>query len=398
MRLSNRINGIVEGGSDGWEVHYRALEMRTAGRRVTMLTVGDHDVATPAPIADALIASLRGGNTGYPPVKGSGPLREAIAARISGRGGVPTAADEIVVTAGGQAALFAAMMTTLDAGDACVIVDPYYATFDMTVRAAGATPIRVAARAEDGFQADAAAVEAALTPATRAMLINSPNNPTGAVYTGRTLERLAELALRRDLWVISDEVYEGQVHAAQHLSIRALPGMAERTLVIGSMSKSHAMTGWRLGWVAGPAGAVARIGDLATTTTYGVPGFIQDAARFALTEGAAEEAEIAARYRRRCELALARLVGRPGIRVHRPGGGMYVMVDIRETGLSGIAFAGRLLDEAAIAVMPGESFGRAAAGHVRVALTVPDAALGTALDRIAEAARTLASSPAAARA
>ena len=165
--------------------------------------------------------------------------------------------------------------------------------------------------------------------------------------------------------------------------------MADRCLVVGSLSKSHAMTGSRLGWVVGPAEVIARLGDLATTTTYGIPGFIQDAGLHALTGADAIEAEIAARYRRRGQAALAAIGNAPGVRAVPPRGGMYLMLDIRETGLSGGEFAARLLDAERIAVMPGESFGHAAAGHLRIALTVPEAELRDSLGRIGEFARGL---------
>jgi arginine:pyruvate transaminase len=200
---------------------------------------------------------------------------------------------------------------------------------------------------------------------------------------------LCELCHRRGLWLISDELYEAQVHDGTHLSPRDLPGMSDRCLVIGSLSKSHAMTGSRLGWVVGPAGVIARLGDLATTTTYGIPGYIQDAGLFALTRSGAVEAAIAARYRQRAQLALAAIGNAPGVRAVPPRGGMYLMLDIRETGLSGNAFATRLLDVEHIAAMPGESFGNAAAGHLRVALTIPDAELPQALGRIAAVAGRL---------
>jgi arginine:pyruvate transaminase len=258
------------------------------------------------------------------------------------------------------------------------------------VRAVAAEPVIVATRPEDGFQPDAAAIEAALTPATRAILINTPNNPTGAVYARDRLERLAELCMRRDLWLISDELYDSQVHDGAHLSPRDLPGMAERTMLVGSMSKGFAMTGARLGWLIAPAEAIARLTELALATTYGLPGFIQDAAVHALAECAAQEAEVAARYRRRRDIALAALGNGSALKAVPPQGGMYVMLDVRATGLDGIGFAGALLEEEGIAVMPGESFGAAAAGHVRVALTVPDAALGDAMARMAALADRLA--------
>jgi arginine:pyruvate transaminase len=316
-------------------------------------------------------------------------LRDAVARRVSTRRAVGAGRENVAITPGGQAAIFAAMMAVLDPGQSCIVLDPYYATFAQTVRAASARPILVETPAGQGFQPDVAAIERALEPDTRAILINTPNNPTGAVYERPRLEALAELCRRRDLWLISDELYDSQVHTGAHVSPRDLDGMAERCLVVGSLSKSHAMTGSRLGWLVGPAEAVARVGELANTTTYGIPPFIQQAGVFALIEGEALEAEIAARYRRRAEAAVAAVGNAPGIRVVPPQGGMYLMLDVGETGLGGNDFAERLLAAEKITVMPGESFGHAAAGHVRIALTVPDAELTEAIGRIAAFARCL---------
>ena len=393
--LSRRIRSLVPQAGDGWEIYYRARCLQAAGHRVTMLCIGDHDVPTSPEILGAMRRSMDAGHLGYTPLPGTPALRRAIAARVSARARVPAAAEpvtaeNVIVTAGGQGALFAAMMAALDPGQACVVLDPYYASFCVTVRAVSAEPVVVATRSEDGFQPDAAAIEAALTLSTRAILVNTPNNPTGAVYAQDRLEALARLCIRRDLWLISDELYDSQVHDGVHLSPRDLPGMAERTLLIGSMSKGFAMTGARIGWLVAPAEAIARLSDLALATTYGLPGFIQDAAVHALTECTAQEAEVAARYRRRRDIAVAALGKGPAVRVVPPQGGMYLMLDVRGTGLDGTGFAGRLLDEEQIAVMPGESFGAAAAGHVRVALTIPEKALGPAMARIARLADRLA--------
>jgi arginine:pyruvate transaminase len=363
--------------------------MKAAGAPVAMLSVGDHDIKTDPSILDAMKASMDTGNLGYSSVMGSDALRDAIARRVSVRTDVGAARENVIVTPGGQAAIFASMMTVLDPGQSCIVLDPFYATFAQTVRAASGRPIIVETPADQGFQPDVAAIERALEPDTRAILINSPNNPTGAVYTPDRMAALADLCRRRDLWLISDELYEAQVHDGAHLSPRDLPGMADRCLVIGSLSKSHAMTGSRLGWVVGPVEVIERLGDLATTTTYGIPGYIQDAGLYALTEADAIEAAIAARYRRRAQAALAAIGNASGIRAVPPQGGMYLMLDIRETGLSGDEFAARLLDAEHIAAMPGESFGNAAAGHLRVALTLPEAELRDALGRIAEFARNL---------
>jgi arginine:pyruvate transaminase len=389
MELSKRIRAVVGGGDDGWSIHYRGRAMKTAGAPVVMLSVGDHDIKTDRSILDAMTASMAAGNLGYTPVMGLEHLRDAVARRVTARRAVGAGRENVVITPGGQAAIFSAMMTALDPGQSCIVLDPFYATFAQTVRAASGRPILVETPADQGFQPDVAAIERALEPDTRAILINTPNNPTGAVYTRARLEALADLCRRRDLWLISDELYDSQVHSGEHLSPRDLPGMAERCLVIGSLSKSHAMTGSRLGWVVGPAEAVGRVGDLANTTTYGIPPFIQDAGAFALLEGEAIEAEIAARYRRRARAAVEAVGNGPGIRAVPPQGGMYVMLDIRDTGLSGNDFSERLLDAEKITVMPGESFGRAAAGHVRVALTVADDALCDAISRIAGFARDL---------
>ncbi len=387
MELSRRIRGIVAGGDDGWSVHYRGQALRAAGEPVVLLTVGDHDILTDASILGAMKAAMDAGKLGYSAGMGILPLRDAIAARVTARREVAAARENVIVTPGGQAAIFAAMTAVLDPGQSCVVLDPHYATFAQTVRAAGGRPIVVPTPADQGFQPDAALIEAALVPDTRAILVNTPNNPTGAVYTAERLAAVADLCRRHDLWAISDELYEGQVHEGRHVSLRDLPGMAERTMVIGSMSKSHAMTGSRIGWLVGPAEAVTRLGDLATTTTYGVPPFIQDAALHALTGGEAIEADIAARYARRARAAVEAVGNGRGVRAVRPQGGMYLMLDIRETGLSGNEFAGRLLEAEKIAAMPGESFGSAAAGHLRIALTVPEAELREALGRIARFAQ-----------
>ncbi|WP_371059604.1 pyridoxal phosphate-dependent aminotransferase [Rhodosalinus sp. 5P4] len=380
MELSRRIRTLNEGGSDGWELFYRARALKAAGQPVTELTVGEHDVPTHPEILAAMQSAAAAGHTGYAMVPGVDALRDAVAERVAARTGVPTGRENVLITPGGQAGLFAAHMALCDPGDRALYLDPYYATYPGTIRAAGAEAVRVETRAEDGFQPQAEAV-AEKAAGARSILVNTPNNPTGAVYRRETLEGLARVAEAHDLWVVSDEVYDTQVWEGAHVSPCALPGMAARTLVVGSMSKSHAMTGSRLGWIVGPEEAVARLIDLATVTTYGVPGYIQDAGIFALSRPDLEEA-VAAPFRRRRALARDILARQQAVGLVPAEGAMYVMLDIRRTGLSGIAFADGLLDAHRIAVMPGESFGRAAAGHVRVAMTVPDDAFTEALETI----------------
>ena len=381
MRLSERITGLTGSRGDGWGLFLRARAMIAAGTEVVELTIGEHDIATPPAILAAMDRAARGGHTGYAPVPGTEALRDAVAARVAARTGIATGRENVLITPGGQAALFAAHAAVCDAGDAALFIDPYYATYPGTIRAVGAVPVAVEARAEDGFQPDAAAI-AEVADGARSLLINTPNNPTGVIYTRETLDAIARLCARHDMWLISDEVYDSQVWEGAHLSPRALPGMEERTLVVGSMSKSHAMTGSRIGWIVGPQEAIAHLTALATHTTYGVPGYIQEAALFALEQGAALEAEIAAPFRRRREIAMRLVAAQSVVAMVPSAGTMYVMLDVSATGMSGAAFAEALLDEARIAVMPGASFGRAARNHVRVALTVADGLFAEAFARL----------------
>lgn len=389
MKLSHRITNITGGGSDGWDVFYKARRMIAEGIPVTELTIGEHDIRTSPAILEAMNRSATGGHTGYAMVPGTLSLRKSVAARIAARTGVPTTAENILITPGGQAALFAAHMAVCDPGDTAVYIDPYYATYPGTIRGAGAVPKAIVTTPDTAFQPTSAALQEA-TKGVASLLVNTPNNPTGVVYGQETLAAIARACIANDLWLISDEVYDTQVWEGHHVSPRSLPGMEERTLVVGSMSKSHAMTGSRVGWICGPAEAISRIINLATHTTYGVAGFIQDAADFALKQGDAVEEEVAAPFRRRRALTMQALAGQNVVRAVPAQGAMYVMLDLRATGMSGDAFANALLDAEHIAVMPGESFGAAAAGHVRVAMTIADDQYLDALNRLIAFASELA--------
>lgn len=391
MNLSHRITHMTGGGSDGWDLFNRARALVASGVAVTELTIGEHDIRTAPEILGAMQRSAQAGNTGYASVPGTATLRRTVAERVQTRTGVPTTVDNVLITPGGQAGLYATHTAVSDENDVALFIDPYYATYPGTIRAIGAVPRPVQARADHAFQPRAEDIDAAATGAT-SLLINSPNNPTGVVYGKDTLTGIAEVCKAHDLWLISDEVYDTQVWEGSHISPRTLPGMAERTLVIGSMSKSHAMTGSRCGWVVGPKDAIAHLITLATHTTYGVPGYIQDAATHAILQGAPLERDIAAPFLRRRDLARRILGAQNTVGLVPAQGAMYLMLDIRATGLSGDAFAEALLDQTRIAVMPGESFGAAAAGHVRVAMTVEDDTFAAALQTLCAFAAELAQS------
>lgn len=387
MQVSNRLNTINGDGDDGWGLFNRSRQMIADGINVTELTIGEHDIGTDPSILAAMNASATGGHTGYAMIDGTDGLRDTVAARITTRTGVPTTRDNIMITPGGQAALYATHHAALDHGDTALFIDPYYATYPGTIRGVGGVPLAIKTSPDQDFQPQMADI-AAVAPQAKSLLINSPNNPTGVIYSRATLEDIAQVCIDHDLWLISDEVYDTQVWDGTHLSPRALPGMADRTMVVGSMSKSHAMTGSRIGWICASETMTAHLIDLATNTNYGVPGFIQDAAFFALNAGDALEESVAAPFRRRRDLTLTALEGQNVVRAVPAQGAMYVMLDIRATGLSSADFADRLLNEVHIAVMPGDSFGQAAEGHIRVAMTVDDTACLEAIKQLVKFAQS----------
>ncbi|MDD0977677.1 pyridoxal phosphate-dependent aminotransferase [Pseudomonas fontis] len=389
MRFSNLTQRIAGDGAAAWDIHYRALRMLEQGRDVLLLSVGDPDFDTPAPIVQAAIDSLQTGNTHYADVRGKRSLRESIARRHQQRSGQAVSADQVTVLAGAQCALFCVAQCVLNPGDEVLVAEPMYVTYEAVFGACGATVIPVPVRPEQGFRVRAEDVAARITPRTRALALNSPHNPSGASLPRSTWEALAELCVAHDLWMISDEVYSELLYEGEHISPGSLPGMAERTATLNSLSKSHAMTGWRVGWVVGSPALAAHLENLALCMLYGSPEFIQDAAVVALEQPLPELEAMREAYRQRRDLVCASLADCPGVRALKPDGGMFVMVDIRETGLSAQAFADRLLDLHGVSVLAGEAFGPSAAGHIRLGLVLAAEPLREACRRIARCAAEL---------
>lgn len=388
MKLSGRVSRITGDGGDGWGLFYKARALKLAGEDIIELTIGEHDIKTDPSILAEMDRSARAGHTGYAAVPGIPELRDEVARRVEARSGVRTTRDNVLITPGGQAGLFATHMAVLEPGDRALFLDPYYATYPGTIRGAGARPVPFETSADNNFLPTYKDI-GKHAPGATSLLVNSPNNPTGAIYDETTWAGITKAVQDHDLWLISDEVYDTQVWDGTHISPRSLPDMVYRTMVIGSMSKSHAMTGSRVGWVVGPCEVIYHMINLATHTTYGVAGFVQDAAVFALQKGSVLEDQISAPFRRRREIAKRLIDSQNVVRMISSGGAMYVMLDIRATGLTGEAFGRKLLDEHKIAVMPGESFGQSAAGHIRVALTVEDHAFEAAFACLLEFAGQL---------
>jgi arginine:pyruvate transaminase len=365
-RLTGRIAGE---GAAAWDIHYRALARQAAGEQITVLSVGDPDFATPTPIIESAVASLRGGATHYPDVQGKLALRQSIADDYHRRG-LDVGPDNVIVMAGAQCGLYAAAQCLLDPDDEVLVPEPSYVTYEAVLRATGAEMVHVPLNGEADFRLDPAALEAAITPRTRAILLNSPHNPTGQLIDADTWEAVAALCRRHDLWLISDEVYAELIFEGEHLCPATLPDMAERSVIVSSLSKSHAMTGWRLGWVLGPETLIQHLTHLALCMLYGCPDFIQDAACDALKTPPAELDDMREAYRVRRDAVCEALAESTAVAAIRPPAGMFLMVDVRATGLSSQAFADRLLDEEGISVLSGEAFGPSAAGFVRISLTM----------------------------
>ena len=385
MRYAAITERLAHHGGAKWDIHTRARELRAEGRDVIELTIGEPDVPTPHGLVATAHAAMKAGRTGYSNGRGEPALLHALAARYSARRGRPIGTDQVMCFPGTQTTLFAVLMALVQAGDEVLLGDPMYATYEGLIEATGAAMVPVPLRPEHGFRMQAADVAARITPRSRVLFLNSPHNPTGAVLRPGDLAELGELARRHDLWILCDEVYEDLVfEGTAFASPLSDPSLAERVIVASSISKSHAAPGFRSGWCVGPAEFCARLLPLSETMLFGNQPFIADMTAAAVSAPSPVAAGMVARFRLRAEMLHARLDGVHGLRVHRPEAGMFALIDVRATGMSGRAFAFDLLERSNVAVMPGESFGQALAGWVRVGLTQPDAQIAVAVDRIAD--------------
>ena len=390
MRFSTLTERIGGEGAAAWDIHIRAVERIRAGNDIILLSIGDPDFDTPADIVKACVDSLHAGNTHYTDLRGEPSLREAIAERHRRMTGQPVEANDVVVFSGAQNGLFAAALCLLDRGDEVIAPEPMYVTYEAVIGVSGATLVPTPLLRETGFHLDLDALAAAVTNKTRAILLNTPNNPTGAVLRIDELEAVAEICRRHDLWLISDEVYSTLTFEREHISPCSLPGMAERTVTVDSVSKSYAMTGWRIGWTVSPPELVPHLARLATCMLYGGPGFTQDAAAHALRHQPEGVAAMREELRARRDLVCKRLDQLPRLECLWPEATMFVMLDIRGTGISAQDFATGLLDRHDVSVLPADAFGPGAKGHVRISLSASRQRLAEACERIAAYADKLA--------
>jgi aminotransferase len=359
---------------------------------VISLGVGEPDFATPRAIVEAGVESLREGRTHYTSNSGTIELRRALAAHLERRYGVRyDPATELLITVGASEALDLALRATCDPGDEVILHEPSYVAYVPAIVFAGGVVRHVATRFADDFALDPAAVEAAITPRTKALFLGYPSNPTGAVLSDAVQDALAAIADRHDLLVYADEIYDRLAYGDyRHRAFSALPGMRDRTLLMGGFSKAYAMTGWRVGYVAAPADILA---GLVKVHQYGImsaPTTAQDAALAALEQAEPDVDRMLAEYDRRRRLLVAGL-NDLGLATFEPKGAFYAFPRIASTGLDDETFAERLLVEERVAVVPGSAFGPSGAGHVRMCYATAYDELEEALRRIGRFVERLAS-------
>ncbi len=350
---------------------------------VISLGVGEPDFDTPRPIIEAGVESLREGRTHYTSNYGTIELRRALADHLDRLYGVRyDPAKELLITVGASEALDLALRATCDPGDEVILHEPSYVAYIPAIKFAGGEVVHVATRFEDDFALDPAAVEAAITPRTKALFLGYPCNPTGAVLSDAIQEELARIAERHDLLVYSDEIYDRLAYGSyRHRAFSALPGMKDRTILMGGFSKAYAMTGWRIGWLAAPADIVEGILKIHQYTIMTAPTVAQDAALVAITEGEPEVARMLAEYDRRRRLVVDRF-NAMGLETFEPRGAFYAFPRITSTGLDAETFSRRLLEEERVAVVPGSAFGPSGDQHVR-------ACYATSYERLEEAMRRI---------
>lgn len=335
---------------------------------VIHLEFGEPDFDTPAHIVEAAMRSLRDERQGYGPGNGMRWLREAIARRMTRVDGFSPDPDNVIVSMGGTGGLMASLLCLASPGDDVLLPDPAWAGYDAMLAEANVRAVRYPLVAARGWQPDLGALEAAITPRTTVLLVNTPSNPGGAVFTRATIERMVEICRRRDLWLLSDECYDEIVFDGQHVSPAAVDGEG-RVVVIGTCSKSYAMTGWRVGWVVAPARLAPAIGLAVTGQVNNLPLFTQRAAEAALTGPQECVGEMATAYRARRDAAVDMLRER-GLLEYTPAGAFYLLARIsgEEQPFEGVAFAKALIRARGIAIAPGVAFGPATARYARVSL------------------------------
>lgn len=366
-----------------FEVLAAAKALEAQGRDIVHLEIGEPDPETPPHVREAAHRAIEAGETRYVQAAGLPELRAAIAAEVAARRGVDVAPERVVVTSGGKPVLFYAALALLEPGDEVLLPDPGFPIYASAVRFAGGVPVPVPLLAPEGFALRPEAVAARLTARTKLLILNSPSNPTGAVSPAADLRRLAELAAAHDLWVLSDEIYLRLAYGPPAPSFFAVPGAARRTILLDGFSKTHAMTGWRLGFGVVPPELAEPFTRLVVNSVSCVPPFVQAAGLAALRGDQGHVGTMLAELQARRDSLVPALDAIPGFRCATPGGAFYAWVDVRGLGRSSREVADGLLRGAGVAVLPGTCFGAGGEGFIRLSYA-------TASDRLQEGVRRIA--------
>ncbi len=373
-------------------VNDKAKALQAAGHDVIALAGGDPDFDTPAHIIEAAMNAINNGATHYPaPMKGINPLLEAIADKMKRDNGIAiNPKTDVVVTPGAKWALFLALAAIINPGDEVLYLEPVWVSYPPMITLAGGSPVAVSLPSEDNFRITADLLRAKITPKTKAIMVTNPSNPTGRVVTQAELDAIVEVATEADLYVVSDEIYEKLVFDGRsHHSIAAAPGMAERTLTVNGLSKSYAMTGWRLGWLAGPANILKSAIRMNSQTVSSAATFTMHAAVAALTGPQDAIAEMRDSYQARRDFMVKAMNEIDGVSVRSVEGAFYLFPRFPNSDKNSLQLAEALLEKAGIAGTPGIAFGQSGEGHVRFSIATAMSELERAVERLAKVAGAL---------
>jgi aspartate aminotransferase len=389
-RISKRIGAIAQSAT--LKVDAKAKALQAEGKAVISYAAGEPDFPTPAHIVEAAVAAAKDPkNHRYTPAVGLPELREAIAKKTLADSGTEIAASQVVVTNGGKQAVYQAFAVLLDPGDEVLLPSPYWTTYPEAIALAGGKTVEVFAGSDQNYMVTVEQLEAARTPKTKAMLLCSPSNPTGSVYSKEQIKAIGEWALAKEIWVVSDEIYQNVIYDGKraYSITEVVPGMKDLTIMVNGVAKSYAMTGWRLGWMAGPQDAMKAAANLQSHLTSNVNNIAQRAAIAALTGPQDEIKAMVDAFDRRRHLAVAELSKINGWLAPMPEGAFYVYSDVR--GLLGKSWGGKvintslelcdyILDAAEVALVPGEAFGPS--GYVRMSYALGDAQITEGIQRL----------------
>ena len=370
------------GTETAFEVLAKARLLEAEGMDVVHLEIGEPDFNSPANVVAAGKSALDDGFTHYNPSPGYPELRDAIAKRISQTRGISVSGDNVVVTPGGKPIMFFLIMALVDHGDEVLYPNPGFPIYESMINFMGGVPVPMKLYESKGFSIDVSEIEQKISDRTKLIILNSPNNPCGSVISRDDLERVAEIATAHDIPVLSDEIYSEFLYEGEHHSISAFPGMRERTIILDGFSKSHAMTGWRIGYGVMPMELVEPVSRLVTNSVSCTASFTQMAALEALSGPRDEMDEMVAEFKKRRSVIVEGLNSIRGIRCALPRGAFYAFPNVEDTGMSSREFADNLLTEAGVACLPGESFGEFGDGFVRFSFANSTENIEKALERI----------------